>query len=360
MACNSIKWEDCYMSVFDDYECEGQVSLADYGNNKADQVDLPDIEKQLAECVNADQRNWARIYELMNSVEQGELYRPAYRSFTAWVNHTAEVAKCHVSTLWARLKAGRVYAEYAERAAKAGKQVQAIDAVAVSPDTLALCEKVAGKNADMMDTLIEKAVAGQMTREDWREAARAKRAAGGRMATSKYDRLTAADRDEHGDRSDTTATDLIIGLKSTAWLHPQEDGFKKGFPRKYHVFTEFRADTGETRNTRRMDALICETLTTGAKDTVVLRGIEIKVSVSDLVNDHKMQEYTDYCDYFYIAIPDRQEMIDAAESVRLPSWGILVLQSTTAGKRIKVLQDAAPLNPAFRDKTLSAALIKLM
>lgn len=346
------------MSAFDDYECEGQVSLADYENNKAE---LTGIEKQLAECVNADQRNWARIYELMNSVEQGELYRPTYRSFTAWVNHTAEVAKCHVSTLWARLKAGRVYAEYAERAAKAGKQVQEIDAVAVSPDTLALCEKVAGKNAAMMDGLIEKAVAGQMTREDLREAARAKRAAGGRMATSKHDRLTAADRSEHGDGTDdTTATDLIIGLKSTAWLHPHEDGFKKGFPRKYRVFTEFRADTGETRNTRRMDALICETLTTGAKDTVVLRGIEIKVSVSDLVNDHKMQEYTDYCDYFYIAIPDRQDMIDAAESVRLPSWGILVLQSTTAGKSIKVLQDASPLNPAFRDKTLSAALIKLM
>ena len=338
-------------------------------DNNVSLQSLQAVEDELTKCVNADQRNWSRIYVLMHQVEQQELYKPVYKSFTAWVNHTADVAHCHVSTLWARNKAGRVYAEYEERATAQGRTVPTLQDVTVSPDTLALCEKVAGKRADIMDDLISKAIKGGVTREDLRQAARAKRAAGGLMPRSRYDRLTKKDRVASASASATesvesvTAADIVLGLRSSAWLTPNQDDRKGYLPRKYHVYTEFPIDTGETSHAQRMDALVCETLTTNPyteKDKVVLRGIEIKVSVSDLVRDKKMKNYTDYCDYFYIAVPDDIKIIDAAESVRLPEWGVLVLKDTMAGKSIKVLHDAHLLSPVFRDKTLSTALIKLL
>jgi hypothetical protein len=54
--------------------------------------------------------------------------------------------------------------------------------------------------------------------------------------------------------------------------------------------------------------------------------------------------------------PPQKELLEAAESVRRPSWGIL-----TVTKDGKVTVEHAPekLNPAFRDVTLTNCLIKL-
>ena len=51
----------------------------------------------------------------------------------------------------------------------------------------------------------------------------------------------------------------------------------------------------------KIDVLIAETITETERDHVTLRGIEIKVNLNDLKSDHKMAEYTDFVDYFYIA-----------------------------------------------------------
>ena len=104
--------------------------------------------------------------------------------------------------------------------------------------------------------------------------------------------------------------------------------------------------------------MIAETVTSTEKDSVVLRGIEIKVDKNDLEGDHKMAEYTDFCDYFYVAIPaDNQLLREATESIIRPAWGIITVSKN--GK-IDVIKEAEKKEALFRDKTLATCLVKLM
>lgn len=76
-----------------------------------------------------------------------------------------------------------------------------------------------------------------------------------------------------------------------------------------------------------------------------------------MLGDHKMQEYGDFCDAFYIAVPDTVEMVDAAESVKLPAWGLLAVSPDGA---LRVVHKAEERLGVMRDKTLAAVIIKLI
>ena len=105
---------------------------------------LNEIEGQLSKYLAADKKNWIQTYLLMSEVQDKELYVVNYRSYTKWVNHLADSLSIHVSTLWARLKAGKNYAEYASRARDQGRTVPKIEEIDVSPAAflaLAACRK---------------------------------------------------------------------------------------------------------------------------------------------------------------------------------------------------------------------------
>ena len=326
---------------------------------------LQRIEEELAGYIKADRKSWVRIYQLMSEVETDKLYmeRTDTPSFTSWVNALAEELHVHVSLLWARLKAGRTYSEYEERAVRNGRTVASLDKVVVSPDSLNLCEKVAGRNACEMDHLIDRVLAGELTRGDLRQAARAKRRAvdidtvdgKDRKVRTRHNRLSAADRTDDV-LEKITAADIIMALGKSSWLKKErEDPY---FRHVYVMLPEFRIPSGTSRHARKIDAMVFETFTAMDYDEVVIRGFEIKISRSDLLGDHKMQEYTDFCDYFYIVIPaGSPEILEAAESVRRPSWGVITV---TKDGDIKVVHEPERMDAVFRDKSLANGIIKLL
>ena len=318
---------------------------------------LKEIEQELSGCVKIDKKNWTRMYQLMSEVESSQLYkeRQDTPTFTSWVNALAEDLGVHVSLLWSRKKAGKSYDEYKQRAEKKGRKVADLGDLSVSPDSINLCEKVAGKNATEMDRLIEQVVAGKLTREDLRAAAKARKEISGlKGPRSRHDRVTAADRTET--EASVTASDIVMALKKSTWLMVAKGDER--FNHVYQCFPEFRIDTGTSRHSRRIDALIAETVTSTEKDSVVLRGVEIKVDKNDLKGDHKMAEYTDFCDYFYVAIPaDNQSLQETAESIIRPTWGIIMVSKN--GK-IDVIKEARKREAPFRDRTLATCLVKLM
>lgn len=366
-------------------EHQQEQAQPDQAQKQEPRAVLESIETQLTAAVRSDQGVWQKCYELMHEVEEGKMYASAgYKSFTQWVNTMAARVGCHVSVLWARFKAGRTYAEYAARAQAAGREVPQLEQIKISPDTIKLCSTVAGADATTMDHLLDKSLAGELSRADLRAAARAKKAqnpeaqpetrhsaaadaaaraiqagqpgqAEDGTADTAEQTEQAAQRRKH-QQPELTAAQIVLALKrSEDWIGEPDE--TKWIDRKCRHFTEFRADTGSSRAARRFDLLCIETLTAAERDTVVIRGVEIKVSKSDLEQDHKMQEYTAFCDAFYIAVPDTEEMIQTAEAVRLPAWGLLAI---TAAGALKIIH-AAALQPGFmRDKTIAAALIKLM
>lgn len=333
---------------------------------------LNDIEGQLGQYLAADKKNWIQTYLLMSEVQDKELYIVNYRSYTKWVNHLADSLSIHVSTLWSRLKAGKNYAEYAARAAEHGRTVPKIEEIDVSPDSLNLCAKVAGKNAVEMDKLVDQVIAGDLTRDNLRQAAKARKAAGEFVARNRFDCVQAKDRTEMEEK--ITAADIILALQSSSWLFsqstdnpiwekvitdPRESVKKTYIKEKYRVFEEFAIDPGTSRHSRRLDALIAENISVPlhADNPVNLIGVEIKVDINDLKNDCKMQEYTDFVDQFYLAVPDEEDIVNAALSIKLDTWGLIIVSKDG---QIKVLQTADKLSAIMRDKTLNNLILKLL
>ena len=126
---------------------------------------------------------------------------------------------------------------------------------------------------------------------------------------------------------------------------------------KYRLMTEFAVQTGTSHHARRIDALILENRTVEAEKPYNLHAhaIEIKVSKHDLLSDHKMQEYTDYADFFWIAVPE--ELKADAESIMLNDWGLITIDDR---KELHVIKKAELHDAIFRDKTIETALIKIL
>lgn len=311
-----------------------------------------ETESALLQLLRTDRSSWCQIYRLMQRVEDEQLYAAGgFHSFTAWVNHLAEEAGVHVSLLWRRKKAGKFYVSYQEQAATRGVEVPALEAAGVSAEDLSLVEKIAGGSEEAQARLMDKVLAKDMTRKDLKAAwalAKAEREKRGQKVTKKtrhdaYPPDPADTKEAEPSAIALAAYDIVRAL-SQNWPAT-----------KYRCFTEFAVSTGSSRHSRLIDTLIVEE--SAGNNKVTLNGIEIKVAKGDLVNDHKMQEYTAFVDRFYIAIPDNPDLIAAAQSVRLPSWGILAVDQ--AGT-VREVEPAGDLAAVMRLETLTSVVRKLL
>lgn len=334
-----------------------------------DQTDLRQIEAELTDVLDKEKRNWTKIYELMSRVEHEKLYeqKENCKSFTQWVNMLAKDLHVHASGLWAKLKAGRTYAAYAERAEKRGLIAQRAEDVAVSVDTINLCATIAGKNEERQDSLLDRAIRGELSRQDLREAARAKSAESARKYEKREKELSNSEKEEVQDSEEQqriTAADIIVALKSSSWIEYVEKSFERDeyMTKVRKLYAEFPVYTGTSRSARRMDAVILENISARERDEIVIRGVEIKVSVSDLMHDEKMTEYTDFCDLFYIAIPaGDDELKKAVQAVMLPEWGLIEVSEGEENVYNYVAEVTIPAQKkqgVLRDRTLSTALIR--
>lgn len=324
--------------------------------DKIDTIDA--IENELESILSSDKKSWVRIYELMDTVEREKLYSDQYSSYTKWVNALADKAHVHVSLLWNRKKAGRVYSAYEERAKERGRTVPSMNAIQVSADNFNLIEKIAGNNTDVADELIDKVLQGDMKRSDLKNAwqtVKADREASGMKSV----RVNAYDKEGVDVKTETiTAADIVLALSRPNWLKNSVDTYTDRYaPSKYRVLTEFAVQTGTSHHARRIDALVLENHTVEAEKPYNLHAhaIEIKVSKHDLLSDHKMQEYTDYADFFWIAVPE--ELKADAESIMLNDWGLITIDEK---KELHVIKKAELHDAIFRDKTMETALIKIL
>lgn len=341
--------------------------------DQTDQEDLRQIEAELTDVLDKEKRNWTKIYELMSRVEQEKLYeqKENCKSFTQWVNMLAKDLHVHASGLWAKLKAGRTYAAYAERAEKRGMIAQRAEDVAVSVDTINLCATIAGKSVERQDSLLDRAIRGELSRQDLREAARAKSAESARKyekglfnSEKKEEVQKVQNQQNPEEQQGITAADIIVALKSSSWIEYVEKSFERDeyITKVRKLYAEFPVYTGTSRSARRMDAVILENISARERDEIVIRGVEIKVSVSDLMHDEKMTEYTDFCDLFYIAIPaGDDELKKAVQTVMLPEWGLIEVSEGEENVYNYVAEVTIPAKKTqgvLRDRTLSTALIR--
>lgn len=328
-------------------------------NNQNFSNTLEQVEAELQSLVSSDKTSWVQIYELMEQVDNEKLYAGKHRSYTAWVNEFAIKAKVHVSLLWSRKKAGKMYADYAARAAERGETVAGVHEINCSPDSLVLIEKIAGSNTSVADDLTKKVVSGTLGRKDLKNAwatVKAEREKKGEKSirVNAHDKPSISSEDCRKEKTPPiSASDIVLALRDNSWLpSPIEKLYQQS---KYGVMTEFAVQTCTSHHARRIDALVIENLTPSEAGRVALHGIEIKVDKSDLLSDHKMQEYLDFVDFFWIAVPE--SLIDEAQSISADCWGILTISDD---KKINIVVPAQRKAAVFREGTLESIIIKLL
>lgn len=354
------------------------------------------IEKELDQLISDDKKSWIKIYKLLETVETQRLYTTNYRSFTAWINSLSTKLKIHVSVLWSRKKAGKIYSEYLSRAHAAGRSVTTLDdtaAPSIPPESINYIDKIAGSNTAVADDLMDKLLNGNLSRNQLKSAWETVKA--GRAATGIKPRVNAHDayKDAVSDATSTnnekqiTAADIVLALTtSSEWLshigigtdastaspiipnltNHRSDRPNRHVTPKYRVMPEFAVRTGTSHFARRIDALVLENHTIeqlrDKNYELHLHAVEIKVDRHDLLGDHKMQEYCDFADFFWIAVPAVLE--EDARNILAPGWGLLVITDDADSKRfsrsVRVAEKAKMSSGVMRDQTLSTALIKLL
>lgn len=355
---------------------------------------LKTIEKELDQLISDDKKSWIKIYKLLETVEAQRLYATNYRSFTAWINSLSAKLKIHVSVLWSRKKAGKFYSEYLSRAHAAGRSVTTLDdtaAPSIPPESINYIDKIAGNNTAVADDLMDKLLNGDLSRNQlksaWETIKAGHAAAGIKPRVNAHDAHKAAVSDATGtnDEKQITAADIVLALTtSSEWLshigigtdaaaaaspvipnHRSERPDRRVTP-KYRVMPEFAVRPGTSHFARRIDALVLENHTVeqlrDKNYDLHLHAIEIKVDRHDLLGDHKMQEYCDFSDFFWVAVPASLEA--DARSILAPGWGLLVITDDADSKRfsrsVRVAEKAKKSSGIMRDQTLSTALIKLL
>lgn len=325
---------------------------------------IESIEKELQNLLNTDKSNWVKIYELMEEVDKNFLWEEKYKSYTAWVRGLAEKVKVHESLLWSRKKAGAVYAAYAKRSEREGKTVEEISKINISPDSLVYCEKIAQGNSKVEDELIEKALAGEMGRNDLRKAWKAARAnveANGIKAirsNANESFIPVLNDLEYGLQYDLiSAADITLALRTNEWLSEAFELYMNNSYEKrvYSILPEFPVHTGTTKHSRRIDVVILENQTTEKPFEIMLHGVEIKVSKHDLLNDQKTSEYKDFVDYLWLAVPEALK--EEALNVAGESWGIITINKN---KEASIFIAAKKSTPVFKTEALNTAVIKLI
>lgn len=402
-------------------ETAAAVEVVQVKKSSKEYKELSKIENQLIQIFAEEQKIWVRTYLLMQKVRETGLYTAkGHKSFSAWMNSLAsEIIHVHVSLLWKRLKAGDLYAQHVERleassgaSSAAGPQDTAqkiadgIQQTEVSPDTLVLIDKVADGNSAQVDELIEKAERGELKNKDLKDAwavAKVRKLEAGQAPTRKSKHQKKADVPDSAAPADAGAADGEAGgavtavsaeelAKAQAEKQAQEDAIAaaqvihalddSGWLRKlynydadprkfdkptFKLLREFPISTPTAAHARRIDALVVENFSIDphVQDAVALHGIEVKVSESDLKRDTKMADYALYVDKFWIAVPDKKELLDAARGYLGEGWGLIAIQKDVGEDglshfSVRVEKQAEQGKPQFKERALMTLARKLI
>ena len=323
---------------------------------------LADIEKELIELFISERKNWVSIYLLLKIVEEEMLWRGSYNSYTQWVKEFAVRSKVHESSIWHTKKMGAVYEKYSKKMEAKGMKVDDIKNTKVSANNLVVLEKISKYSPERTEELVEKIFKQEITKNDLEEIYRAVRPSKNIEKNSISSKTDGEIRTEKIKDSIKTSTILSTLYEYENWLGQKKvrKYFKSSYEQdKIQCFSEFPVYTGNTKKNRRIDFLAVENMTTENLWELNIHGIEIKVDEYDLLNDEKYTEYTEFVDYFYLAVPE--ELKDIALKNKFKNCGLIVISKDRSNKFVaKVIELPIKLNPLRREDTLTSIALKLL
>lgn len=321
---------------------------------------LENLEARLNELLDVDKKNWVSVYKIMAKIEESNLWKSKYKSYRGWLVNYAKNNQVHESYLWHIRQAGNFYARFEQRCQLLGQDHVSLDNINIPVDSVRLVSQISEGNPDQECQLIKKLVTKELTRNDLRNAWAAVKAQKENQKINKKNedsnkekrtenKNTDTENNKEKDKSDRLKTANITQTVSKPYWLPKEmyeDYHESQYVMpKYKVTTELPVKIGTTRTARKIDVCVAENYTVNKHDKayrLYLHAIEVKVSPSDLMRDHKMSEYHYFVDYCWLAVP--KEMLAIAEELLNPGWGLIVVDDDNVAKvhKLPTKYDAAP------------------
>lgn len=332
---------------------------------------LEEASEQVLELMSQDgESGWVTLYLVVEEVEEGELYKPEYRSLTAWGTALAEQGRFRLRELWRRRRAGKIMREYQQRCENAGKAAVQLEQIgtavptAVNPRNLETVDKIAGGDTTVADRLITQLAGGKIGKRDLDDLWKTAKAAGAEQHKTRQDKAKAEAADSAKDPDNLTAVRIVAAIQAAsdgAWL-PEERKHRPWIPEKYRVYPELPVYTGATDTPAHIDATVIETYGSEYMTDATVHAIEIKVSESDLLRDVKMGEYADFADYMWLAVPERMQAAAEAHIDELQGsqvWGLMVVEPGADGEDLlRVARKPKRLPGMMRGKVFEAVFVR--
>lgn len=372
--------------------------------NQNQNQNLNKIEDQISLILSDSKKSWVDLYLLLEQVRENKLYKPKHRSFTAYIRHIADTNGVYESILWQRRKAGKTYRRYQQIKEQQGKGAKAIEELKenkISPETLELCQKIAKKNDEAFEFLMDKAIQGEVTRDSLRQAYTTIRDK--QIEEAIRDDLNSPDSpeddtrtegmqsmadDEKGltgqNKSQNAAPDkpkdslktaeISLALDCSFWIRIFANilgtdkiagndvyNFSRSGTGIFKTLNEFPVTSLTTRFDRKVDKAVFETITLAGhflrEYQICTHQVEIKVSKSDLVHDTKMQDYAQSFDYSWLCVP--VELMQEALKVKPEKFGLLTYDFDTKTLTLEKTPQRQK-DPLQIERTLRVGLNKLL
>lgn len=329
-------------------------------------MDLKQAEKQLDVLIDAgNETGWARVAQVLEQVETGELWKPGHHSFSAWVKSYSLHKGCSESLLWKYCKAGRAY-----RAARAvAPELPPMEQAQVSAEVVVTCEKIHGEDRQAAAKLLGKVEQGELSAKDVREIWKAQRKVAG-VRKSRHEAKPQA-RPAEGDGEMTRRLTAALAAQAGSWIWGAETKKEAEARKKAHAardffardavcvrtLTEFpvRVETAERARQIDLAAVTVENQTTADWMEVTLWGVEVKVSEHDFERDQKMGDYALFMDYMSIGVPF--DLVERVQDAVPAEWGVLGYDPEE--DTISVVREPERLDAPRREQALMTACVKL-
>ena len=298
-------------------------------------LDLKEVDYRISELIEKNQTNWIEIAKLALVVQQKDLFRADYPSFTAWVKAIASRCERSPSLLWRYINAARCQINLTNpnpiselRTNCSRKQpeitqadLDRLDQVKSAPEVLQHLSKIGKLVEDekVFNQLKEQALAGKLTVAKCREIKNAYRHP---SSSSKVNEDVNEEENtpqiERNQIASTIKRSLIDKEQLYDWT--KNCAGMKYIPRFAHGHSEVRLS--DNRRRFRFD-LVCVVRWSFKRPKGIFI-VEIKSCLQDFLLDEKWQNYLKYCHYFCFAVPLADgELIKEIQSLEIPFIGIL-------------------------------------
>lgn len=333
-------------------------------------------EQKIQKLLGTNEANWKDVAKIAIEVQEQELFKDKYKSFTAWVNSIAKKCDRQPSLIWRYIKAGKVYLDSVE-----SEDIDDIDRAEAAPEVLVNLEKVQRHAPlEIFNDLKDKVLAGSVTVNESREIEQQYRPErkpkiirspvgipelpsieiDAQLPSVELDAQLPSVEINPQFPSVEIDTQIPTGLRigegfDNVQSHVQEglEGLKDiltpntpladrisnnlsitladwssrcagmNYPPK---FSQAHTEVRVSHDRKRLRLDLVGVVRWSFKKPKDVFGVEIKSSLSDFLGDRKWENYLHFCDYFCFAIPrEDTELWEAIENRTDSEIGILAI-----------------------------------